>query len=769
MKSTGKGGKNMLFKKLLRTMGLYRAQFISMIIMIALGIGIFVGFNMEWVSIEKNTDAFYKETGFADYRITSEKGFSDKELEKIEDIDGVEKASRYLSVNADVKEENGDAVALTVTENAEVSGFKIISGDKYDSNDTNGVWLSDKYAKANGFKTGDKITFKYKNLEIECKIKGLVKSSEYLICVRDSSQLMPDYKAFGFAYISPALYEKVTGTDFYPQINVISSLDKKDFTEETDKALGKTELILTKDEVGSYSLARGEADEGKTMGSVLPVLFLLIAVLTMVTTMHRLTAKEKTQIGTLKALGFKDRRILRHYTSYAFMIGIAGSVLGVTLGYGVAYFIMNPNGMMGTYFDMPKWVLYLPWFCAVTVVLIVALLTLIGFLSVKQMLKGTAADALRPYTPKKMKPLAIEKTGAFHKLSFGSRWNLRDIMRHKSRTAMSLVGIVGCMILVVGSLGMGDTMSEFLDMYYDGALCYNTRIYLAEDATADRREEIAEKYNGDKSASLGVQIDDKTVSLDIYSLDNNMVRFPSDKKGYVKLGDDGAYICMRLADEFNLSVGDTFKLSPYGTDKEYTLKLSGIIRSTSECVVITEGCAEKTGIEFTPDSIYTNAEKDEILSDSSIKTVQSKKAIMDSFDTFLELMNSMIIVLVGGALVLGIVVLYNLGVMSYTERYREMATLKVVGFKDGKIGRLLIGQNIWLSLVGIALGLPLGVLTLDFLLKKLAPEYEMRMCISPMTYIISILLTLGVSLLVSLMVSRKNKKIDMVEALKGAE
>lgn len=248
-----------------------------------------------------------------------------------------------------------------------------------------------------------------------------------------------------------------------------------------------------------------------------------------------------------------------------------------------------------------------------------------------------------------------------------------------------------------------------------------------------------------------------------------MLRFPSDKKGYAELENDGAYICMRLADEFDLSVGDTFKLSPYGTDKEYTLKLSGIIRSTSECVVITEKYAEKLGIGFTPDSVYTNTEKKDIESNSAIKTVQSKKAIMDSFDTFLELMNSMIFVLVGGALVLGIVVLYNLGVMSYTERYREMATLKVVGFKDRKIGNLLIGQNVWLSVVGIALGLPLGALTLDFLLKKLAPEYEMRMYIGPVTYIVSILLTFGVSLLVSLMVSRKNKKIDMVEALKGTE
>lgn len=125
--------------------------------------------------------------------------------------------------------------------------------------------------------------------------------------------------------------------------------------------------------------------------------------------------------------------------------------------------------------------------------------------------------------------------------------------------------------------------------------------------------------------------------------------------------------------------------------------------------------------------------------------------------------------MVGGAILLGVVVLYNFGIMSYTERYREMATLKVVGFKDKKIGRLLIDQNMWLSLIGVVIGIPLGILTLDYLLKALAGEYEMSLTVSAVTYIISVMLTFGMSLPVSLMVARKNKKIDMVEALKGAE
>ncbi len=132
-------------------------------------------------------------------------------------------------------------------------------------------------------------------------------------------------------------------------------------------------------------------------------------------------------------------------------------------------------------------------------------------------------------------------------------------------------------------------------------------------------------------------------------------------------------------------------------------------------------------------------------------------------------MNEMIILLVVVGAVLGIVVLYNLGTMSYSERYREMATLKVVGFKDKKIGRILIEQNVWLTVVGMIIGLPLGFLTLDYLVKSLASEYEMRVTVGAMTYIAGVAITFGVSLLVGFLVARKNKKIDMVEALKGAE
>lgn len=759
----------MLVKKMLRTAWQYKAQFISMVLMVMLGVGMFVGFNMEWASIEENMFSFFEDSKFADYRLVSEKGYSEDDLGKIAALDGVKAASRFLSVNVDVKDTGGDSVALAVTTDPVVSSFVLISGEAYDGSSADGIWLSDRYAEENGVSVGDTVTFVYRNTEISGKVKGLIKAAEQMICVRDKTQLMPDFATHGFAYISPVMYEKALGFAYYPQINVISSLEKDDFSEKVNKALGQTTVILTKDETLSYSQAEGEVSEGKAMGSILPALFLLIGLLTMVTTMHRLTAKEKTQIGTLKALGFHDSRITRHYTSFAFFVAVLGTALGIGMGYGVAWIIMNPNGMMGTYLDLPKWKLVFPAFCAVAVALIIAALTLIGFLSVRRMLVGTAADALRPYTPKKMKPMLIERTKFFHKLSFGTRWNMRDIVRHKARTAMSLVGIVGCTILILASFGMKDTMNAFLDMYYDNGLNYSSRIFLSETATDAEKQEIIDKYKGDFGGSVSVQLDEKTVSLDIYDITHDKIRIMDENTDKIEIGDGGAYICMRLAEEFGLGVGDTFTVSPFGTSDTYKLKVAGIFRSVSENVIISDKYASELNLPYTVDSVYTDTEKSDIALSDVIKSVQSKQMIMDSFEAFLSIMDTMIYLLVGGALLLGIIVLYNLGTMSYTERYREMATLKVVGFRDKKIGRLLSGQNLALSVVGIIIGIPLGALTLSYLLKTLASEYEMKMAIGAGSYIFTVILTVGMSLLVSLMVARKNKNIDMVEALKGQE
>ena len=750
-------------------MGQYKAQFISMVIMVALGVGIFLGFNMEWVSIKVNTAYFYDLTGYADYRLVEEGGFSQEECAAVAALAGVDAASRYMCQTVDVLEREGDALALSITQNPAVSGLTVISGAPYDPASADGIWLSDQYAAANDLGLGDALTLTYQNLEFRGTVVGLVKASEHMICVRDETQLMPDFDTFGFAYISPALYESVLGFGYYPQIHIRSELSKSALTEAVDQALGRTVMVLTKDETISYAEAEGEANEGKTMGSILPVLFLLIAILTMVTTMHRLTAQEKTQIGALKALGFRDRRIARHYTAYGFFIGIVGCALGIGLGYGIAWFIMNPEGMMGTYLDLPQWKLPIPWFCWLILGLILALLTLVGYFSARQMLQGTAADALRPYTPRAMKPLLMERTRLWAHLGFGPRWNLRDIMRHKSRSAMSLLGAFGCALLILGSFGMQDTMNSFLSLYYDEAMGYQSRINLAETVTEDQARALIDQYSGDSSGSVAVRDLHSFPTRRSSDLPGDLVRFPDEDNQFVTLSSDGAYLCLRLGEEFSLEPGDVFTISPYGSDKTYSLRVAGLVRSVSESIFISPAYAEALGLPYSISSIYTSTDRAEIASDAAIASVQSKQTIIDSFDAFIQIMDLMIYILVLAAMVLGVVVLYNLGVMSYTERYRELATLKVVGFQDRRIGRLLIGQNLWITFAGLILGIPGGVLVLKYLLQALAGEYEMKMAIHPRSFLIAVLLTLGVSLLVSVAVARKSRKIDMVAALKSAE
>lgn len=764
---------NMLFKKLLRTIWHYKAQFISMIVMVLLGVGVFVGFQGEWKSIEQDTFSFYKDTGFADYRLVSETGYSEEEMNKISSIEGVDKVSRYVSVKTNESKEN-DVVAVTVTTDFSVSSFVVISGEQYDESSLDAVWINDQYASKNNYQLNDEITLKYGAISLKGTIKGFIKSSEYLICTPGDNQMMPDFNTYGYVYISPAKYKAALGGhDFYPEIHVISKLSKKEFSTSANEKLGKTNLILTKNEVTSYSEAQGEASEGKTMASILPVVFLGIAVLIMATTMQRLTINEKTQIGTLKALGFRDARIVRHYTLFGLFIGVVGSALGVGFGYFIAWFIFNPGGSMGTYFDLPSWAIHMPWWTFLVVLGVVGFMTLISFISAKNMLKGTAADALKPYTPKAMKRLKIEDSKGWRRLKFATKWNLRDLFRHKARSFMTLFGVFGCTVLLVASFLMMDSMVGFVNKFYYGSMNYASQISLKEETSNEKALEIVSYYEADYSASTNVSLKQEAIAMDIYNINHDYVRFLDKKMNYLSLKDEGVYIGQRLMESNNLKIGDTFTVSVFGSDVTYTLKLAGQLRTLTKGVVMSQKYADEIGITYKINQVFTNKEKDTINKDTIhsdyISTVKSRNDIIKSFDSFMEVMYVMIGALIVLSIILGIVVLYNLGTMSYFERYRELSTLKVVGFKDKKIGKLLITQNMWLTIAGYLIGFPAGIGITFVLMKALASEYEMMLIFGWMTVVIPLLLIFGVSFLVSYLVARKNKKIDMVEALKVPE
>ena len=514
-------------------------------------------------------------------------------------------------------------------------------------------------------------------------------------------------------------------------------------------------------------------NEGRTMGSVLPVLFLAIAILTMITTMNRITISEKTQIGTLKALGFRDKRILQHYTSYAVIISITGSVLGMVIGYFFCKAIMSQDGMMGTYFVMPDWTVHIPvWIWAIVAALI-GLTVLVGYLSVRTLLSGTAAETLRPYTPRHIHRMILEKTALWNKMRFGTKWNLRDIFRHKSRSAMSFIGTFGCMLMLVASFGMNQTMDNFLATFYDKTTVYSSKLFISSDADNEDALDIARQMDGDYSASVSSKVGDKAISVDVYNITHGTYQFIDEDSNIVPLPENGAFICKRLAKKFDVQPGDTVTIEPYGTSESYDIAISGINRSLAESISMTEDYAESIGLtdseEYRINSVYTMKPKEEIGTSSIITSVQSKQDIIDSFDAFMQIFYFFIIALIVASVLLCLIVLYNLGIMSYMERYREMATLKVLGFRNKTIGHLLISQNLWIALAGTLLGIPAGIWTLNSLMDLLAGEYEMETLVGPISILLATALNLGTAVIVGWMISRKNRNINMVEALKGNE
>lgn len=333
---------------------------------------------------------------------------------------------------------------------------------------------------------------------------------------------------------------------------------------------------------------------------------------------------------------------------------------------------------------------------------------------------------------------------------------------------MTLFGIVGCMVLMVGGLGMRDTMAGFLNLLDNDISNYTTKVNLVDDADLKKSKELYNRLSGDWESLTGISLDGDTVTLDIIHNPNNLLNVIDENNNRISLSGEGVYLCLRLSDKAD--IGDTITFSPYGSKKTYKAKVLGYNRSVmTESVTMASELADKLKIDYSISSIYTDKKITEVPSSDLISGKQDKAQLMESFNSFVDIMDSMVIILVVAAALLGVVVLYNLGIMSYVERSRELATLKVLGFRNRTIGKLLISQNIWLTFIGVIIGLPAGVGVLQWLITALAGEYEMRLMLGVMTYLVSILLTFGVSLFVGLMVAKKNKKIDMVEALKCAE
>ena len=789
----------MLRRKMIRDIKQNLSQFITILLMVFIGIMAYSGIESYMEGMKETAKNFYGDYNLQDLNVMGE--LSEENINTIKEISNVKNAEGKLNVNGVLENDDDTTISMNFIEENEISKFYIVDGESFNK-DTKGIWLDNFFAEENNLKIGDTLKVKYDGYIFEEKIVGLINVPDHVYDVKDESQLYPGHKTFGFAYASinelegfiknqvmkeANLTDESTFNQVFSDFNykdyikynyIMVDLDNKDKLNEVKNSIEEkieNVAVIDIEDTASYEQYQGEIEEGETYIGVFSGLFLFIALLSVVTTMNRVVKKQRLQIGTLKALGFKQRKIVLHYISYSFWISIVAALLGLVAG---RYFIGSVFiGLEMSFFEIPNGIPIIKNDSYVVAALVVLCVSFVTYLSTRKILKEKTADTLRNEIPSvKSKSLNITTTGIFKKMSFNTKWNIRDMFRNKARTITGIVGITACAMLIVCSLGMLDSMNYFIDLQFNKIFNFEYKLSLKSDISTENLKELTDKYGDNTSQSIYIEIKDNDGNIEsnnIFVTDSkDYVRFVDDKDKFINVDrDDGVYVTYKLAKTKGYNIGDEILWHVSGNNKYYTSKIVGFNKDPqNQNVTMTRKYLESLDIEYKPDSLYTNVNLSENKDIAGVTVISNIDKLKEGMDGMLETMKTMLVLIIVIAIILGSVIIYNLGILSYTEKQYQFATLKVLGFKDKQIQKIFIRQNNIVSVISIILGLPAGFYLTDWLFKTAIEEhYDFGAHINLISYVLAAIGTFVISYVVSKILAKKIRKIDMVTSLKGNE
>ena len=790
----------MLKKKMFRDIKQNLSQFITIFLMVLIGVMVYVGIEAYMDGMTSAADNFYKNNNIQDLNVMG--NLCDKDLDKIKSLDNVKDAEKKLVVNAIDKDNKDKTYLLSFIDSNNISKFHIMDGEKFDVN-KKGAWVDNFYAEKNNLKVGDTIKIKYDTFSLEEKILGLINVPDHIYDVKDESELVPNRENFGFVYLSvneiPESYikdlvmkemkitdEKIFDKyvkdfnykEYIPYNYIMVDVNKKknvtSVKEDIEDNVSNAKAIVKIEDTLSYQRYQGEIDEGASYVGIFSGLFLFIAMLSVITTMTRVVKKQKLQIGTMKALGIKNSKIVMHYVGYGFFVSLAAAIVGIILGkYFIGTFFLN---MEMDYFEVPNGVPVVKPLSYLVALLVVMVVSFITYLTCRKELFKKPAEALRNEVPNvKVSSLNLSTKGIFKKLNFSSKWNYRDILRNKFRTVTAVVGIVGCCMLIVCAFGMLNSMNHFIKLQFEDLYNFNYKLSLKENIKDDELKVLTDKYGDNTSETLTIETKigkEREANTIFVTNAGNLVRFQNENGKFIKVNkNNGVYITRKLADQKNLKVGDTIKWHIYGVNKYYESKIVGLTKDTQvQNLTMTKEYLESLDIDYKPDSLYTNTDLKGIKDIKNVSLVQDINELKNSLESMLSMMKSMIMLIIVFAVGLGAIIIYNMGILSYSEKQYQFATLKVLGFSDKKIRKIFVQQNNWITVLSIIIGLPTGYYMTSWIFKSvIADNYDFGAYINLSTYLIAIIGTILVSTIVSRMLSKKVNKIDMVSSLKANE
>ncbi len=572
--------------------------------------------------------------------------------------------------------------------------------------------------------------------------------------------------------------------------------DAKEEISDAEKELAELKepewIVFDRDGNPGYGSYESDVSIIDSVGKVFPVFFFLVAMLVCLTTMTRMVEEQRTQIGTMKALGYDKRAILTKYIVYSAFASISGAIFGILLcayvfpliiysAYAMRYIIpeLQMKAMPGT------------WLIVIAVCVLCTSLAVI--LAGYSELRENPAELMRPKAPKAGKRVLLERVPFIWKrLSFTKKVTVRNLFRYKKRIFMTILGIAGCAALTLTGFGLFSSISGIFEKQYGEIFSYDLIVSLDADSDEENIEKVLEELDSNEISEKNLPIHIMSASYEgIKNLSlvvaedadmlEEMVLFRDPETGIInELSDDGIIVTQLFAEKFEVSAGDEITFS--SDDMEFTAKIGSVAENyTAHFIYMTEElykelCGEEPEINGIFTIMSDSGEKaqselaNRLMEYEGVLALTFSKESMESLQSVVENLNYVVVLIIVCAAALAFVVLYNLTNINITERIREVATIKVLGFYDNEVSNYVFRENIILSIIGSGAGLLLGILLHSFVMNTIQTDEVMFQKIIPIwAFAAAFAMTVFFAAAVNGIMHFRLKKISMVESLKSIE
>ena len=547
-------------------------------------------------------------------------------------------------------------------------------------------------------------------------------------------------------------------------------------------------IILDRQSNAGYNNLESSSDIVQGVSRVLPVFFILVASLVCITTMTRMIDEERTQIGTLKALGYSNAAIIGKYMFYSGSGAIIGCLAGVTIGSTIFPMILWEAYKIMLYIS-PTLVLTVNWWLCIAVVAVyTGVMLFVTWYCCRKTLREEPAELIRPKAPEAGKKILIEYLPFWHNISFLNKVTIRNIFRYRQRLAMMLVGIGGCTALLVTGFGLRDSIVNIVDFQFENITLYDMQVYFRGEVTDETIQDFREEIGTDTpyllyhQSSVELEADDRVKEILMISANDKITEFIDLHSGEKALSLPGAnevVLSVGVTESMGIAVGDTVIIR--NSDMQMLeLRVSGIYDNhvNNYCLVSPQTIANQWGLPPEEQMALVKIQDDRDLhilaADLSempdIMSVSISEDMADMVRNMMDALDLVIVVVMVCAGLLAITVLYNLTNININERVREIATIKVLGFNANETGAYVFKENMILTVAGSLIGLVLGKLMLLFVMTQIKIDAVwFKAVIMPNSYLISAVLTLFAAVIVDFVFYFKLQKINMAEALKSVE